>query len=458
MNYFEIKCKLPYFGLALAFCWTYSIQRALPHTLGQISPILVFVGTSFACIVFFIISKLLKRNISTLLPLRVGFPALAMFAIVPFALLDKVSIAPLLLGSTNVLCGIIVAWLYLLWGSFYKKLAIKPVIAVLFISTMIAAGIKIILMFLAPYFIGQLLCALLPLLSSLCWSKIQLNELPASKSTDRFSASTLFTLASTAIGVVAFSFAIGVIRTLDLSYFSQPFFYEVISHIVEIAVCTGVLVLVYNKREDFEFSRMWFFALLAIASGLLLSETLVGPLSSLSFAVLSASQMIVLVFLWLGLSDVAHNSSYCSDMVFGSGWLCYCGPVALGSACTLIFGFSFKQESLALIVIYVLLIATFFFVSKKTPKDLQLLTDLNPPLSADGLDQLDKRVEVLAIQHNLTPREKEVILLYAQGRNRPFISESLFISENTVRDHIRSAYRKIGIHNKQELIDKVSNL
>ena len=63
----------------------------------------------------------------------------------------------------------------------------------------------------------------------------------------------------------------------------------------------------------------------------------------------------------------------------------------------------------------------------------------------------------IADAYGLTAREREVVELYAQGRSRAFISAQLVISENTVRDHIKSAYRKLGIHNKQELIDRIGS-
>lgn len=41
------------------------------------------------------------------------------------------------------------------------------------------------------------------------------------------------------------------------------------------------------------------------------------------------------------------------------------------------------------------------------------------------------------------------------GRTVSAISESLNLSENTIRSHCKSLYRKLGIHSKQELIDSV---
>ena len=43
-----------------------------------------------------------------------------------------------------------------------------------------------------------------------------------------------------------------------------------------------------------------------------------------------------------------------------------------------------------------------------------------------------------------------------KGRSRPYIAETLYLSENTVRTHSRRIYAKLDIHNRQELLDLVS--
>ncbi|MDR1422693.1 MAG: LuxR C-terminal-related transcriptional regulator [Coriobacteriales bacterium] len=51
----------------------------------------------------------------------------------------------------------------------------------------------------------------------------------------------------------------------------------------------------------------------------------------------------------------------------------------------------------------------------------------------------------------MTPREEEVFELLFKGHSRSYISESLFISENTVKAHTKNIYRKLGIHSRHEL-------
>ena len=46
-----------------------------------------------------------------------------------------------------------------------------------------------------------------------------------------------------------------------------------------------------------------------------------------------------------------------------------------------------------------------------------------------------------------------MVALVLRGNNVPAVARKLYISENTVRDHMKSIYRKAGVHSRQELID-----
>lgn len=65
------------------------------------------------------------------------------------------------------------------------------------------------------------------------------------------------------------------------------------------------------------------------------------------------------------------------------------------------------------------------------------------------------RCAELAYRYRLTERESEVFRYLAQGHTRASIAKRLFVSENTVREHVKSIYKKLHIHSKQQLIDMV---
>ena len=54
----------------------------------------------------------------------------------------------------------------------------------------------------------------------------------------------------------------------------------------------------------------------------------------------------------------------------------------------------------------------------------------------------------------LTDREKEILTLLVDGLNYKMIGEKLFISLDTVRNHIRHIYEKLRVHSKSEAVAK----
>ncbi len=52
----------------------------------------------------------------------------------------------------------------------------------------------------------------------------------------------------------------------------------------------------------------------------------------------------------------------------------------------------------------------------------------------------------------LTPREMEVLEHVAQGMNNREIARTLFISENTVKNHVRNILEKLHLHSRMEAV------
>ena len=52
----------------------------------------------------------------------------------------------------------------------------------------------------------------------------------------------------------------------------------------------------------------------------------------------------------------------------------------------------------------------------------------------------------------LTRREMEVACLVCSGITDKEIASRLFISNYTAKDHVKSIYRKVGVHNRSQLI------
>ena len=48
----------------------------------------------------------------------------------------------------------------------------------------------------------------------------------------------------------------------------------------------------------------------------------------------------------------------------------------------------------------------------------------------------------------LTPREREILDLVAEGRTNMEIAERLCVSPGTVRRHLENVFRKLGVHTR----------
>lgn len=68
-------------------------------------------------------------------------------------------------------------------------------------------------------------------------------------------------------------------------------------------------------------------------------------------------------------------------------------------------------------------------------------------------DDASSKVARIAANHGLTEREREILLMLVEGRSIPYIKETLYISGNTVKTHVRHIYQKTCVHDRQELID-----
>jgi DNA-binding NarL/FixJ family response regulator len=58
------------------------------------------------------------------------------------------------------------------------------------------------------------------------------------------------------------------------------------------------------------------------------------------------------------------------------------------------------------------------------------------------------------LDEQLTPQEKRLLVLLAEGHSYNVAAEQLNISINTVRNYIRSIYEKLHVHSKSEAVSK----
>lgn len=68
---------------------------------------------------------------------------------------------------------------------------------------------------------------------------------------------------------------------------------------------------------------------------------------------------------------------------------------------------------------------------------------------------LEEKCAAIAKMCHLTNRESEVLVLLARGRSVPYISDDLHIAQGTAKHHVSNIYRKVGVFDRQGLLDTI---
>ena len=180
-----------------------------------------------------------------------------------------------------------------------------------------------------------------------------------------------------------------------------------------------------------------------------------------AFGLLWGVRELTRFYLFLLMADIAFHSDESPVVFFGIGWA-FCGisrlPFCLVSEQALMHvdcaDGGYVSLVLALILLLLFIIMAFAFY--------RLPAGLRPPLadtrpyqlqSEEETSGLDSFCSSLTKQYELTARETQIARYLCNGRSKKYIAETLFISENTVKFHLRNLYRKLGISSKQEIID-----
>lgn len=68
-------------------------------------------------------------------------------------------------------------------------------------------------------------------------------------------------------------------------------------------------------------------------------------------------------------------------------------------------------------------------------------------------ERLISRLELGATWPQLTPRQREIMVLLTSGMSQQEIADSLGIHRETVKKHLKMIYLRLGVHNKVEAIN-----
>jgi DNA-binding CsgD family transcriptional regulator len=108
----------------------------------------------------------------------------------------------------------------------------------------------------------------------------------------------------------------------------------------------------------------------------------------------------------------------------------------------------------------VIILACIYPIVFNDDTSAQIAVDTAQPQDEDDQDRTRygswrQKCMKFAEHYHLSPRQQEVMLLLAKGRDANYIEENLVISGHTAKAHIYNIYSKTNVHSHQELINLI---
>ncbi|MEQ3363257.1 helix-turn-helix transcriptional regulator [Raoultibacter massiliensis] len=110
---------------------------------------------------------------------------------------------------------------------------------------------------------------------------------------------------------------------------------------------------------------------------------------------------------------------------------------------------AFANQFSFLAVAIWLAIVMFFFVRLASTKERGKILETLPTPSK----QIEELCDDMASDFKLSRREKEVLILLAEGHTQAYVCDYYTLSPGTVKSHVSHIYRKLKIHKREELFD-----
>jgi ATP/maltotriose-dependent transcriptional regulator MalT len=103
---------------------------------------------------------------------------------------------------------------------------------------------------------------------------------------------------------------------------------------------------------------------------------------------------------------------------------------------------------LLLTVFLVLMVVEFALHDKPKSANRELQQTVFRRFLANSCDSL-------AASHHLTARESEILPYLARGYSHVYIAKEIYVSENTVRTHVKHIYTKLNVDSREALISLI---
>lgn len=236
------------------------------------------------------------------------------------------------------------------------------------------------------------------------------------------------------------------------------------SYVVEFVLALAILGYALHKRTRPRVDPLFLLAFSLALCGFLCVLLNEAQLTTVASSLLLGGYSTFDLLLWLTLVAVVSRTTVDAIPVISWGnAVCYLGIIAGAQLCILTDGSSTHPLGARVAVaVIAAALAIYTAVARRSFSFDTTIAGIDPATASPEIqiayiDPLEAALATVSEQAALTPREREMAGLLAHGHNARHIQEALSISGNTVKYHARNVYAKLGVHNQQELIERLES-
>lgn len=366
--------------------------------------------------------------------------------------------------TAGLLLAVSTVVLSVAWGAYLAQFNLRQALLWLAVMVGVAALVELLLSS-VTFAVGLIVFAVLVPLSCLvpCWLAWR-GRLIAVREAESRPAPTLGAMvqlrqmaqvvAMPFVGLMVFAFMMGARKFILFDVVHMEVLGCVLGAVVVLPIClmrtrVPLMPLIYRVLVPL-------FALLLIFLNCFPAST--GPMwfaAWMSYVFYGAVAILALA----GLVAAAHASEFSPGLIFGTTVAGFSGCSLLGVMAAQTALFQIEGGGPALLVVstlyFVYLLASALLAPwKRDGGDIVLEEGVDAAKAAPVRD-VAARCEELACACGLTPREGEILGYLGRGHGIAFVADALVISESTVRTHVKSIYKKLGVNSREELVSKV---
>ena len=213
-----------------------------------------------------------------------------------------------------------------------------------------------------------------------------------------------------------------------------------------VAMCIALLFVGSQKT-------LFVISFLAVATGLELLSADCGELGS---TVLGLGFVCFEILLWIVVAETAKKRKVRAAGVAAVVWL----GLHVGSIVGIAAGIQFPMSgggipqpgrTASLVLLFCALCAFALCFGKSFLDMFDPAQDSDQPSAS-----LASNIHAFAERYALSPRETEICAVLARGMSVKYIASTMVLSENTVKTHVRSIYRKAGVNTRDQLIERIA--